>query len=252
MSAPPAFLFTSYPATASASANDSASGYAAGNILFATEYNGWMPSDTTGDKILTIDLGTAQVVDSIGLAGLGLDGVNCEVRGSTDNFGSSDVQLSATATLSGSIAAWVNFANLASYRYLKLIFDTMGSDFMVAYACCTAARVMPWLEDGHDPDIYQTTGSHLISPSGVVLGSVQQSTLRDLSLGFGQVNDSDYQKFADWAATCVATLRPWFYVPDSSAAAVYFGWTEASYKFSAPYRSGLRTMAKIPFKARVG
>ena len=249
----PAFIHCAYAATASASATDTATGYAPADALIATEDPGvaWKPANTTGAKSYTIYLDGPQVIDCLALLGRGLNGITLEVRGSTDNFSTSNVQLSAGAALVGSCIAWRKWTNSTAYRCIRLNFSGFGSDFLLMYACPTQLQPLPYHADGHDPDVIQAETKHLLSPQKMFLGTTQQNATRPLSLDWGQLTDAEYAPFAAWADNCVATSRPFFYVPDIDQSTVYFGWTDEKYKFSAPYKNGLRDIGKIPFTARV-
>jgi hypothetical protein len=248
----PTFIYPTHLTTATATATDAATGYAATNVLEGCEDTSWRPDNTSGAKSLTIALGGLLPIGQIAVLGNYLNGVTLEVRGSTDNFSSSNVQLSAGATISSSefITTWRMFTeNL--YTHIKLTFTGFAASFEVQHVACCRAVPLPFLEDGHDPDTFQSEGTHLIGTAGTYLGATQQRTMRNLNLDFGQITSSQYAPFQFWAEYCVMTMRPFFYVPNIDAAECYFGWTDAKYKFSAPMKSGARKVAAIPFTGRL-
>jgi hypothetical protein len=158
-------------------------------------------------------------------------------------------QVSAAASLGNAVANWRRFTP-ASYRYWRLIFSAINSNFFLAHVAMDQLQLLPYHEDGHDPVAHTTDGDDLISPTGLYLGSTQLSCMLDLSLDFGQVTDGEYAPFAAWDAECVRVRRPFFYVPDVDQSTVYFGWAKKGYKFTAPYKRGLRDIGKITFSAR--
>jgi len=248
----PSFIYPIHLTTATATATDAATGYPASNVLAGTEDTAWRPLNTTGSKSITIDLGGLLPIGQVAVLGNYLNGVTLEVRGSTDNFATSDVQLSAPAAISSSefITAFRRFTeNL--YRQVKFIFSGFAASFAVTHLACCRAVPLPYLADGHDPDVFQTEGTHLVGVVGTYLGATQQRTMRNLLLDFGQIVNSQYPPFQLWAEYCVMTMRPFFYVPDIDQPECYFGWVDAKYKFSAPSKSGARKVAPIPFTGRL-
>lgn len=248
----PTFIYPIHLKTATATATDTYStNYAAANVLEGCEDTGWRPANTTGSKSLTLALGGFLPVGAVAVLGQYLNGVTLEVRGSSDGFVSSDVELSAAAAISTSefITAWRGFTE-GYYSHIRLIFTGFAASFEVQHVACCRTVSLPYLEDGHDPDTFQPTGTHLIGVAGTYLGTTQQCTMRNISLDFGQITSSQYAPLQLWAEYCVMTLRPFFYVPDTDQPECYFGWVDAKYKFSAPYKSGARKIAAIPFVGR--
>jgi hypothetical protein len=246
----PTFIYPTHLTTATATATDTATGYDAANVLEGAEDSAWRPSNTSGQKSITITLGGMLPIGAVAILGNYLNGVTLEVRGSTNGFATSTV-ISAAAVISSSafITAWRGFTE-NYYTHIRLTFAGFSASFDVAHIACCRAVPLPWLEDGHDPDSFQATGTHLIGTAGTYLGCTQQNTMRTLSLEFGQIPNSQYEAFQFWAEYCVMTMRPFFYVPDISQAECYFGWVDAKYKFSAPMKSGARKIAAIPFSGR--
>lgn len=246
----PLFIFADYLPTATVTATDTASGYAAANVLQAHEDTSWKPADNTGTKTLTFDLTTPLSRGALAIAGEYLNGVSLEVRASTDDFVASDVEISAAAVISDPTTTYRLWTN-AQYRYWRLVFTDLGASTEIYHAALQRQDLLPFLDDGFDPDAYKTEGSHLLAVDGHYLGSVQTRTMRELSLDFGQVTAAEAVLFQRWADACVKTLRAFFFVPDSASATCHFGWVDAKYAFKAPYKKGLRDISAIPFTARV-
>lgn len=250
----PAFLYpnTPYLSSATAAATDSYAGSSPSAMLSATEDTYWRPANVSGAKTVTIDLAEARLVDTLALLGQGLDGVTVEVRASTDGFITSNVQIVPDTVLVADVnAAWLDLQDEQThvYRYWRLIFSTMGSAFRVAFACLCDRALLPWFEDDIDADSVEADGEHLMSAQGLYLGSPQQNAMRELRLNLGAVTDGEYFVIAHWAARCVATLNPFFLVPDTATPACLFG-VVADKRFSAPYRNGLREVQSIRFLTR--
>lgn len=248
----PAFIYATHLTTAVATATDAATGYAVANVLDATEDTSWRPLDTTGAKTVTINLGGTLPIGQIAVLGNYLNGVTLSVHGSTDGFVASDVELSAAAVIGSSafITAWRRFTE-GLYSHIRLTFSGFAASFEVQHIACCRAVPLPYLEDGHDPDCFQATGTHLVGVAGTYLGASQQNTMLTLSLNFGQITAAQYLPFQLWAEYCVMTMRPFFYVPDIDAPECYFVWVDAKYKFSAPYKNGARKVAPMPVTGRM-
>lgn len=248
----PSFIYSIAPTTAIATATDTASGYAAQNIIEPCEDTAWKPLNITGSKTLVLDLQLLLPIGQIAVLGQYLNGITMEVRGSTDNFVTSDVQLSAAAIISTSTfnTAYRQFTE-DSYRYIKLILFGFGPSTEIMHVSACRSVSLPYLEDNHDDQSFQPTGTHLVAPSGVYLGASQQCTMRNTSLDFGQIPSSMFPAFQLWAESCLRTMKPFFYVPDINQPECYFGWVEAKYRFSAPVKLGLRKISAIPFISRL-
>lgn len=245
----PTFIYTVLDSQASIVATDTASGYAAENVLSAAEDTAWKPANTTGEKTLEIDFGPSvfQDVGQIAIIGKQLDGVTLSIN---ELFGAVRDEISAAAVISTTNNCTYRTFTQASRGNIELVFAGMSSSTEIIYVAICPTVPLPYLEDGHDPDSYTTEGTHLIGTAGTYLGSTQQRSMLTLSLSFGQVTAAQYAYFAAWAEACIKTMRPFFYVPDTDQPECLFGWVDAKYKFSAPYKNGLRKIAAIPFNAR--
>jgi len=248
----PAFIYPTHLTSATASATDSKTGYPVANVLEGCEDTAWRPATTTGSKVVTIALGGLLPIGQVALLGNYLNSITLEVRGSTDGFVSSNVLLSTAAAINSSAftTAYRQFTE-GLYSHIRLTFSGFSASFEIQHIACCRSVVLPWLDDGHDPDCFQSTGNHLIGTAGTYLGATQQFSQRMLTLDFGHITSAQYPQFQLWAEYCVMTIRPFFYVPDTSLPECYFGYTDAKYKFSAPMKNGVRKIAAIPFTARV-
>lgn len=247
----PSFIYSIAPTTATATASDSSVGYDAQNVIEACEDTAWKPANVTGTKTLTLDLALSLPIGAVAILGQYLNGITLEIRGSTDNFSASDVQLSAPAAINTSAfnTAYRRFTE-ASYRYIRLVMSGFGSSSAIMHVACCRTVDLPYLEDNHDAGAFQSTGTHLVGVSGVYLGASQQCTMRNINLDFGHVSASQFPAFQLWAEACIKTMRPFFYVPDVDQPECFFGWVEGKYKFSAPSKLGRHKLAVIPFVSR--
>jgi hypothetical protein len=245
----PAFLYATYPAGMTVTSSPASPDYAAADVLEAEELNGWKPANLTGAHSLTVTFPSPFQAEFFALAGKGLDGVTVEVRGSSDGFVASDVQLAAPAVLSGAIAAWGNYPS-ASYAAIKYIFSTFGSDFTVKHLACGVLSPLPFPEDGFCAAPLQAEGQHLVSYEGLFLGSVTQRVMRPFSLNFGTVTPAEKPLFDDMVKACVQTAQGLFFVPDLSQTDCHFGTIEKKYKYEPKMTKGMYTIPAIPFTAR--
>lgn len=148
-------------------------------------------------------------------------------------------------------ALWGMAGDAAEYsRYITVRLSGMTNTDYINYVAVGIPADLPWLEDGHDADVYTVTAEDLESTTGRYLGSVVQKVQREITLDFGSVTDGEYAALKDWANRCVAHRQPFFYIPDRSEGLAYFARVNKKYKFSAPMKKGLRDMAKIPLIAR--
>jgi hypothetical protein len=246
----PLFIYANYLPAATITASDTKSGTAAANLLEGSEDNSWQPANTSGSKTITIDLGIAQPIGAIAIAGEWLAGVSLEVRASTNNFSGSNVLISASAAMVEYLANYRSFTQ-ASYRYWRLTISGHSTDTALYHLALSPGDLFPWSEEGTDPDSYQTTGSQLLSPDGRFLGATRQRTMRHINYRPGQISDAEYLLFAAWADSCIKNLQPFFYVADSSSTACAFVWCSPQQKFEAPYKKGLRDMTDIAMTGRV-
>lgn len=153
-------------------ASSTASGFAVANVADWRPYTWWKP--TVLPATLTVDCGSAKAADYALVYGHDLYSKGCtlEVRGSTDNFGASNV-LVATVTPTSDEPLLALF-NSASYRYWRLRI-TGGSVPTLAIAAIGARLELPtWLNQPFDPVGRQIMGQSNRSERGQALGRVVQ------------------------------------------------------------------------------
>jgi hypothetical protein len=240
----PSILYpnTPYIATVTATATDSYTGTAATNVLSAREDTYWRPANTTGTKVLTIDLGETRTLDTLALVGEGTDGVTVKVELSTDNSNWSTKLNNVTWSAPVNVG-WDDWTG-ASARYIKISFSTFGSAFRVAWVCLSDKVAFPYLESDWDGSNVDEAGESLVSPGGLYLGNIQKRAMRELRVNFGVVANSEISVIAAFVEQCVKTGRPWVFVPDVANATSYFCWQQKP-KHSAPFRLGQYEVAPI-------
>lgn len=243
----PAFIFGNYPAAATVVGLNLAAGQTAGDVLQANEDTYVSPAATT--LTLTIDLLSPTSIGCFAMSGENLNGITCELRGSTDNFAASSVVVSAAAAVSGFIAAWRSFTP-ASYRYWRLTVTGATTTTRLYHLALSGLNLLPWLETS-DLDKFRVECHHLRSPQGHLLGTQKLRTEKKLSLPFGQIQSAEYALFSIWSLVCVQDPRGFFFIPDTAATVCWFGTTDEGYEFSAPIKLGLYELAPIPFLARM-
>lgn len=244
----PAFLYCLHDSGASVTATDSQAGRDPNDVLYATEDTYWKPLNVTGTKALVVDRNVTTFFNTISILGIALSGVTVEVRGSTDNFSSSNVALLTVDIESEINASWFRLPG-NEYQYIKLNFSGFDSDLAVSFVCFAELRKLPYLESDYDPDKMEATGEHMVSAAGMYIGFNLQRNMAKYELKFGAVSEIEYNDFYDWRQNCVRNMNPFFFVPDVSEASVHFGWLDNA-SFSAPLDKGLRTISPISFMTR--
>lgn len=221
--------------------------YTATDILQPDELNGWKPDLTIA--ILTFDFGSATAINCFALAGDNLDGISVEVGGSTDNFNTSDVQVSAPAALSGTTAAWRSFTT-ASYRYWRIIFSTPGSAITIYHAVLQELAQLPYMDDGVGITPLTADSKALVSEQGYHLGTVVNKVQRKFKLKFGQVDDTELAVFTAWAEAVIPEGKGFFFIPDTAASGCYFGILDDKFNWDPTADKGLHKIPTIPFTSR--
>ena len=243
----PSFIYANYPVGATVTGQQLAAGQTAADVLQPDEDT--FVSPAVNYLTLTFDMLAPYAVGCFAVAGEMLDGVNMELRGSSDNFVSSNNVISVGSAVIGDVAVWRAF-NLIAYRYYRLTV-TATSATRLYHVALAPLYLFPWMDDGADLDKFQTESTFLISPRGHFLGAQKNKTELKLSLNWGQVTEAEYVLFEAWAISCVQTPRPFFFIPDTGSTVCRFGYTDPKYAFSAPMKNGLRNLATIPFTARM-
>ena len=242
----PLFIYGDYPAGTAVALIGAVAGQDGNDILQANEDTFVSPASTT--LTLNFDLLSAIPCGVLALAGENLNGAMMGIYGSNDNF-STLVALSGPAALSGFTSVWRAYP-AAAYRYLRITITGANPLTRLYHAAFAPFTLLPFMDDGTDLDAFVTTTNHIISPQGHFLGTQKLKSERKIPLSWGQILESEYQTFVAWAMACVQSPQGFFFVPDSSAADCYFGYTDSSYTFSAPMTLGLRSLAKITFNSR--
>ena len=184
--AKPAFYYDNRFADATPAASTTAAGFAVANLTDWRRYTWWKP--TAIPATVTVDCASPKAADYALIVGHNLAATGCtvQVRGSTDNFATSDV-LVATNTPTTDRPLLVTFGSV-SYRYWRLRFIT-GTAPSIAIAAIGAAFELPtWLEQGFDPIGRSVEGIRNANANGQPLGRVvdfeqwqQRLTLRAVS-----------------------------------------------------------------------
>lgn len=246
----PLFVYADYLPEATVTATDTAAGLDPVDVLLAEEDNVWQPANQSGAKSLTISLSYTRTVGCLAIVGDMLAGVTLEVRGSSDNFSSNNVQLSAPAAMGDWITHWRGWTS-GTINAIRLIFTGMSPDFAVAHVAVCEYAPLPYFADGADLDAYSSEGSNLVAPDGRFLGSNRQRTMRQVKLDWGQVTDTEVVLFERWADACLRNIRPFFFIPDVGQAACWFCWCEPKQRFSSPRKVGMYNIGSISITARI-
>lgn len=241
----PAFLYASYSPAAAAAASSTAAGYSASHLLDADEANGWKPA-STATATLIIDLGEEVLHDTFAVAGKRLKGVSVVVSTSPDNVTYTEA---AETTLQDDAANWINFSP-TSFRFLLITLSEHTTAMQMKHVVSCLLVRLPFLEDGYCPAPLESEGEHLISATGLYLGSTTQKVTRSFDLDFGQVTPAEESAFASWANACILSAQGFFWVPDTALAGCFFGYCEKKYRYEPSMRNGLYSIPKIPFRAR--
>lgn len=244
----PAFIYATYAAGVTVTDSPDSAAFDPNSVLQADEVSGWKPANLTGSHSLIYDYQAAVPLEHVAMCGKGMNGVTLEIRGSSDNFASSDVQLLAPTVLVGNLAAWVSFTQ-ATYRYIKYIYSGHGSTFTIKHIAAGLA-LLPFLNDGFCELPLESDGDHLISHEGLFLGSVTSKVMRSFSLDFGQLTFAELPTFDAWVNNCIKKAQGFFFIPNTGEETIYFGWVDKGYKYQPTRKNGLYSLAAIPFMAR--
>lgn len=244
----PAFIYATYAAGVTVTDSPDSANYDPANVLQPDEVSGWKPANLTGSHSLIFNLQTPVPLEHVAICGKALNGVTLEIRGSSDNFATSDVQVLAATVLSGERAARCSFTQ-ATYQYFKFSFSGHGSTFMVKHIADRLA-LLPFINDGFCEFPLESDGDHLISHEGLFLGSVTSKVMRSFSLDFGQLTFAELPTFDAWANSCIKTAQGFFFIPNTAEDTIYFGWVDKGYKYQPTQKTGLYSLGAIPFQAR--
>lgn len=164
----PLLLFDNRLDDGAPAASSTAAGFNVLNLRDWRNYTWWKP--VALPATVTVDCGQAKAADTLAVYGHTLYSCGCtvEVRGSTDNFGASDVLLASVAP-AGDQPFLLAF-NSASYRYWRLRI-TGGAAPSLAIAALGAALVFPQpVENGFDPTGLKLVGNIDVARNGNPLG----------------------------------------------------------------------------------
>lgn len=240
--AQPSLLFCSYSSSAVVTSTSTLDGTDPQDIVISTEDTYHQPTGT-GNYSIVIDCAEDVTADAVAFLGANLSGASVEVRGSTDNFSASDVQVKASTALTTNVnAAYLSFTEV-TYRYYKFNVTGHASNIRLAHICLDSAVDYPYFEE--DPDIsnVKPEGRSLVSQSGVYVGSNQTKAMREVNLNWGEVTASELTVLQTWSTNCIETMRSFFLIPDQDETDVLFGWLEDGGKFSAPLENGVYKVA---------
>lgn len=164
--AKPKFLYDNRFADATPVASSTAAGdFAVANLTDWRPYTWWKPASIPAT--VTVDSGSAKARDFLLVYG---EAGTYEARGSTDNFGASNVLL-ATLVLAEKGLGLVTFAS-ASHRYTRLTIPS-GSAPAVAIAAIGAALEAPvFLEGSFSPRDRRVMGQSNRNENGHPLGRI--------------------------------------------------------------------------------
>lgn len=199
----PKFLYNSRFADAAPAASSTAAGFAVANLTDWRPYTWWQPSSLPAT--VTVDCGSAKAADYAALYAhdCASRGNTVEIRGSTDNFGASDVLVASSAPADDGPLV-LTFASV-SYRYWRLRIVN-GTAPTIAIAAIGAALTMPRLLDaGFDPTTRQVVGVANRSENGHPLGRIVDWEAWEQALSWGLLSWSWIR--ATWVPAWIAHLR---------------------------------------------
>jgi hypothetical protein len=219
-------------------ASSTASGFAAANLRDWRPYTWWKPAALPAT--VTVDCGSAKAADYALVYGhdLAIQGCTVEVRGSTDNFTSSNV-LVATATPTDNEPVLLSFASV-SYRYWRLRITGSAAPALAIAAIGAVLEVPVGLQQGYDPLGREIDGQMNNNEAGQPLGRVVQYERWRQNITFQRVS---------WTWVRNTWLPAWRAHLRSSPFA--FGWDVGAYpkdvklvnvgrQFDTPHYSGAR------------
>lgn len=242
----PAFLW-GQPTVVAAYSETYKTGFTADHVIEPEELTGWSPNGTTYET-LTLDFGTPTMANALAMVGVNLGG-DLALHGS-DNGTSWTAIDSWTGIPAGSEVYYQQFTQ-STFRYFRLSFTGITSTMVVNHLAIGPIALLPWFDDGVCIDPIEATATDLISPSGLFLGTVQQRAMRSFNVPWSQITELELVAFRDWATNCVARRQPFFFIPDTYEAAVYFAWTSSGYKFNPVRKNGLINIGSVQLMARV-
>lgn len=235
----PAIYYDNRLGDAAVAASSTASGFAAANVADWRPYTWWKP--TALPATITVDCGSAKAADYALVYGHTLFSAGCtvEVRGSTDNFASSNV-LVATLTPSSDEPFLITFASV-SYRYWRLRITGAATMPALAIAAIGAALTLPTgLPEGFDPVGRKVEGQTNRNELGQPLGRVVEFESWKESVRLQRVSWAWLRN--TWLPAWRAHLRssPFVFAWEPGSYAGELRLVNAGEQFTTPHNAGSR------------
>lgn len=165
-----------------------------------------------------------------------------------------DIQLFEFSELSTeNNAAIISHVTTAADRYVRYTIGNPSTSLQIAHICPDTLVEQPFLENDWGSEGVAPTFNNLISTGGLFLGNNQVRTMRDISIEFGELTDTEYNNTVKpWVDSRIKVAKPFFFIPDvDNLDEVYFVWLEDNVGFTAPLRQGIRTVAPVAAKTRI-
>lgn len=246
----PALYYDNRLGDAAVAASSTATGFAAANVADWRPYTWWKP--TALPATLTVDCGSAKAADYALVYGHTLFSAGCtvEVRGSTDNFASSNV-LVATLTPTSDEPFLITFASV-SYRYWRLRITGAATMPALAIAAIGAALTLPTgLPEGFDPVGRKVEGQSNRNEAGQPLGRVVHFESWTESLKLQKLAWSWIR--GTWLPAWRAHLRasPFVFAWDPGNYPAELRLVTAGEQFTTPHMAGSRADLTVELKGVV-
>lgn len=166
----PKILYDSRLDDGTLTASTTATGYAAANVTDWRPYTKWQP--TAMPATLTVDCGSAKSADYWLIYGHDLftKGATIQLRGSTNNFTTSDVLVDTFTPSSDD--PFVRFISTATYRYWRLRVTGASAPTLAIASVGLLLDVPMYLSVGFDPLGRTPKGTYNRSEQGHPLGRV--------------------------------------------------------------------------------
>lgn len=232
----PAFYYDNRLSDATPVASSTALDFNVLNLRDWRNYTWWKPEALPAT--VTVNCGSAKAADYLLVWGHNLYtcGATIELRGSTDNFGASDV-LVATKTPTSDAPFLVRFSS-TTYTYWRARVTGPVVPSIAILSFGTALVIPTYLEEGFDPLGREVKGSVNRSEKGNPLGSVFEYESYDRSLTFPWLTWSWLR--SNWEVAWAAHLRfkPFVFAWDPGDHATELVYANPAPKYSAPHRPG--------------
>lgn len=232
----PRIYYDNRLADATPVADSTAFGFDVLNLADFRPYTWWQPMSIPAT--VTVDSASVKDVNYWGLYGHNLSSVavTVQLRGSTDNFVSSDVLVDSYTPTTN--AAFIRTVATTSYRYWRLRF-VGASTPSVAIACMGVSLTMPsYLDAGFDPTMRNPEGIFNRAVKGHPLGRTIEYEEWATSLRFDLVTWSWLR--ATWVPAWKAHLRdnPFLFAWDLDSYPAELFLLVAKDKYTSPHKHG--------------